>query len=200
MEEEGHDPATYKFELANSDSKTPSKKARRSESTIEQETEETPAMEDMIVQDDAGDDEETEQKETDGQNAEAKMEVDDTEKTARKRDMKDDSEASEPKKACLDKDVKEDDHKTDNTDAEDSINLDLGEDELLNEEVRYYFFSVSVQLPSPKSKSNGVSNGFMMEIDWKCGNDEGYYHLQISAMYLWDRRNIFLDMWIFYFL
>lgn len=163
MEEEGHDPTTFKFELVNTDAKTPAKKTRRSESTIEQEAEETPAMEDMIVQDDAGEDDETESKE---KNAEAKMDVD--EKTARKREMKDDSEASEPKKVCIDKEVKEEDHKTDNTDAEDSINLDLGEDELLNEEVRFYFFSVTVQLPS-KSISNGVSNGmsnnFMMEID-----------------------------------
>lgn len=122
-------------------------------------------MEDMIVQDDAGDDDETDAKETGEQNAGEKMEVDDNKNTTRKREIKDDSEASEPKKACIDKEIKEEDHKTDNTDAEDSINLDLGEDELLNEEVRFYFFSVTVQLPSSKSISNGVSNGFMMEID-----------------------------------
>ncbi|KAI5645777.1 RNA recognition motif domain-containing protein [Phthorimaea operculella] len=58
------------------------------------------------------------------------MDVDSAEKTNRKRDLKDESEATQPKKPCLD-----DDHKTENnTDAEDSINLDLGEDELLNEE------------------------------------------------------------------
>lgn len=166
MEEEGQDPATYMFELANTDAKTPSKKTRGSETTVEQETDDTPAMEDMIVQDDAADDEESEQKENKAnESSESKMQVDETEKTAKKRELHDDSEACEPKKACLDKVVKEEDQKTDNNDAEDSINLDLGEDELLNEEVCFYFFSVTVQLPSAKSISNGVTNGFMMEID-----------------------------------
>lgn len=122
-------------------------------------------MEDMIVQDDAGDDDETDPKEISEQNTGAKMEVVDNKNTTRKREIKDEPEASEPKKVCLDKEVKEEDHKTDNTDAEDSINLDLGEDELLNEEVRFYFFSVTVQLPSSKSISNGVSYDNMMEID-----------------------------------
>lgn len=174
MEEEGHDPATFKFDSATVEAKTPAKRTRRSESTsfAEQDSEETPTMENMIVQDDAGEEEETEQ--TDKQNKaspskpEANMEVEETEKLNRKRELKEEPEASEPKKLCLDKDAKsEDDHKIENnTDAEDSINLDLGDDELLNEEVRFYFFSVTVKLPPVASKmSNGVSNGFMMEID-----------------------------------
>lgn len=170
MEEEGHDPATFSFELTTVETKTPTKKTRRSESTnpVEQESEETPAMEDMIVQDDAGEEDEIEQtdkKQNKGSpKADSKMEVDETEKMNRKRELKEEPEATQPKKPCLDKDAKsEDDHKIENnTDAEDSINLDLGEDELLNEEVRFYFFSVTVKLPPVTSK---ISNGFMMEID-----------------------------------
>ena len=135
---------------------------------VEQESEDTPAMEDMIVQDDAGEEEETEQTEKKPNKAspkpEANMEVEETEKLNRKRELKEEPEATQPKKPCLDKDAKsEDDHKIENnTDAEDSINLDLGEDELLNEEVRFYFFSVTVKLPPVATK---ISNGFMMEID-----------------------------------
>lgn len=135
---------------------------------VEQESDDTPAMEDMIVQDDAGEEEETDQTDKnqnkDSPKPEANMEVEETEKLNRKRELKEESEATQPKKPCLDKDTKsEDDHKVENnTDAEDSINLDLGEDELLNEEVRFYFFSVTVKLPPVTSK---VSNGFMMEID-----------------------------------
>lgn len=168
MEEEGLDPATYKFELTTAEAKTPSKRARRSESTLEQEAEETPTMEDMIVQDDAGEEEDTEQTNTKQNKASVKpestMDIDETEKTNRKRELKEEPEATQPKKQCLENDTRnDDDHKVENnTDAEDSINLDLGEDELLNEEVRFYFFSVTVKLPPVTTK---ISNGFMMEID-----------------------------------
>lgn len=139
------------------------------ESVIEQETEETPAMEDMIVQDDAGEEEETELsglQETTDQPSENTMEVDENEKSNRKRESKEESEATQAKKACLEKE-KEDEHKNENnTDAEDSINLDIGDDELLNEEVCFYFFSVSIKLATDNNKvSNGHSNGYMMEID-----------------------------------
>ena len=93
------------------------------------------------------------------------MEVDESEKSiTRKRESKEETEATEAKKQCLDKDVKnEEDHKTENnTDAEDSINLDIGDDELLNEEVRFYVFKVNFSLSSSKPK---ISNGFLMEID-----------------------------------
>lgn len=148
------------------DPKTPAKRTRRSDSTIEHEFDEAPVMEDMIVQDDAGEEEE-ETKVIDSKTnikPETKMEVDEGQKSNRKREIKDETESSEPKKACLDKENKNDeDTKVDvNTDAEDSINLDIGDDELLNEEVCFYFFSVSVKLPSATSK---MSNGFMMEID-----------------------------------
>ncbi|XP_053615707.1 SAFB-like transcription modulator isoform X3 [Plodia interpunctella] len=134
LEDQGEDPTTYKFELA-VESKTPSKKTRRS---VEQESEETPAMEDMIVQDDAGEEEDNDQTERhqdkqDEKPSEEKMEVD--MKSPRKREMKDDSEVIAAKKPCLENEKSEDDQKGENnTDAEDSINLDLGEDELLNEE------------------------------------------------------------------
>ncbi|KAJ0172250.1 hypothetical protein K1T71_012223 [Dendrolimus kikuchii] len=137
LEEEGHDPATFKFELS-TDTKTPSKRTRRSDSTIEQEFDETPAMEDMIVQDDAGEEEEsetTESKKNIKSESDVKMEVDESRKNSRKRDIKDEPEATQPKKACLDKDKADEDPKAEiNTDAEDSINLDIGDDELLNEE------------------------------------------------------------------
>ncbi|KPJ10793.1 SAFB-like transcription modulator [Papilio machaon] len=145
LEEEGHDPATYKFELSSSDGKTPVKKSRRTESAKEPDSEETPVMEDMIVQDTAGDEDDNEQTLESSQNtksvekkekSEEKMDVDDISKTNRKRELKDDSEATQAKKSCMDKEIKtEDDHKIENnTDAEDSINLDIGDDELLNEE------------------------------------------------------------------
>ncbi|XP_075984412.1 scaffold attachment factor B [Anticarsia gemmatalis] len=141
LEEEGHDPATYKFDLATVEPKTPAKRTRRSESTQEQESEDTPTMEDMIVQDDAGEEEETEhpekkQKLSVKTPSEVNMESEETEKNNRKRELKDDTEAAESKKPCLDKDTRnDDDHKIENnTDAEDSINLDIGDDELLNEE------------------------------------------------------------------
>ncbi|XP_013166229.1 PREDICTED: scaffold attachment factor B1-like isoform X1 [Papilio xuthus] len=145
LEEEGHDPATFKFELSTSDGKTPVKKNRRTESAKEPDSEETPVMEDMIVQDTAGDEDDIEQTPESSQNtkivekkekSEEKMDVDDTSKINRKREMKDDPEATQAKKACMDKEIKtEDDHKIENnTDAEDSINLDIGDDELLNEE------------------------------------------------------------------
>lgn len=167
MEEEGHDPEKYNFEQA--DTKTPTKRTRRAESAVEQEAEETPAMEDMIVQDDAGDEEETElsgTQENAEQPSEATMEVDENDKANRKRESKEESEATQAKKACLEKE-KEDEHKNENnTDAEDSINLDIGDDELLNEEVCCYVFSVTVKLPSCNTKvSNGYSNGYMMDID-----------------------------------
>nr|XP_026497536.1 scaffold attachment factor B2-like isoform X1 [Vanessa tameamea] len=146
LEEQGIDPTTFTFELTTADPKTPSKRTRRTESSLETaESEDTPAMEDMIVQDTAGDEEETEQAEGNKKiksakdspkKSEVKMEVEDTEKVNRKRESKDEAEASQAKKQCLDKDIKhEEDHKTENnTDAEDSINLDIGDDELLNEE------------------------------------------------------------------
>ncbi|XP_068619844.1 scaffold attachment factor B2 isoform X3 [Battus philenor] len=146
LEEEGHDPTTYRFELGSIESKTPSKKSRRIESSAEADSEDTPAMEDMIVQDTAGEEEDTEQSADTNQGSkvsheekvtlEENMEVDDIGKVSRKRENKDDSEATQAKKPCMDKENKnEDDHKIENnTDAEDSINLDLGEDELLNEE------------------------------------------------------------------
>lgn len=168
LEEEGHDPATFKFDFATVETKTPAKRTRRSESTAEHE-EDTPAMEDMIVQDDAGEEEESEHTEkkdkvTVKTPAEVNMDVDETEKVNRKREMKDDTEAVEPKKTCLEKETgNEDEPKIENNiDAEDSINLDIGDDELLNEEVRFYFFSVTVKLPTGKSK---VTNGFVMEVD-----------------------------------
>ncbi|KAH9644047.1 hypothetical protein HF086_004308 [Spodoptera exigua] len=167
LEAEGHDPATYKFELATVEAKTPGKRSSRSESTVEQE-EDTPAMEDMIVQDDAGEEEETEQRDATpaktNPQAEDSMEVEEQEKSSRKRELKEEPEATEAKKPCLDKDTNnEEDHKLENnTDAEDSINLDIGDDELLNEEVCFYFFSVTVKLPLVTSK---ISNGFMMDID-----------------------------------
>lgn len=168
MEEEGHDPATYKFDLAIIEPKTPSKRTRRSESALEQDSEDTPTMEDMIVQDDAGEEEESEHTEKKDKvsvktPSEVNMDVDEGEKASRKRELKDETEATESKKPCLEKERNDDDHKIENnTDAEDSINLDIGDDELLNEEVRFYFFSVTVKLPSGKSK---ISNGFMMEVD-----------------------------------
>lgn len=172
LEQEGHDPATYKFELTTADGKTPVKKSRRTESAKEPDVEETPVIEDMIVQDTAGDDDDNEQTPAINQDtqsiekiekSEEKMDVD-TSKTNRKRDMKDDSEATQAKKACMDKEIKtEDDHKIENnTDAEDSINLDIGDDELLNEEVCFYVFKVNVTLPLKASK---ISNGYMMEVD-----------------------------------
>ncbi|XP_013186220.1 SAFB-like transcription modulator isoform X1 [Amyelois transitella] len=136
LEDQGEDPTTFKFELA-IEAKTPSKKTRRSESVVEQESEETPAMEDMIVQDDAGEEEDTEQtvlkQEVKDEQPEENMEVDI--KSPRKREIKDEPEARAAKKPCLETVKCEDDQKAENnTDAEDSINLDLGEDELLNEE------------------------------------------------------------------
>ncbi|KAM3961207.1 uncharacterized protein ACR2FA_004760 [Aphomia sociella] len=143
LEEEGEDPTTFKFELA-TETKTPNKRTRRSESTVEQDSEDTPAMEDMIVQDDAGEEEEIEQADShedvqtdEGQQKQTENKMDVDEKLSRKREIKDDGEATQPKKPCVDKESKsEDDHKAteNNTDAEDSINLDLGDDELLNEE------------------------------------------------------------------
>lgn len=116
------------------------------------------------MQDDAGDDDEPEQSETaepevvDATKLADQTDVD--EKANRKRESKEDDEASQPKKPCLIKEEKA----IENNDAEDSINLDLGEDELLNEEVCYYVFSVTVKLPSLSAK---LSNGFveLMEID-----------------------------------
>lgn len=167
LEEEGHDPATYKFEF-NFEAKTPSKRTRRAESTVEPESEDTPAMEDMIVQDDAGDEEESDnvdaQTNDNDQSTKTDQEMEVDEKVSRKRDNKDEPEASPAKKPCIEhEDKAEDDHKVENnTDAEDSINLDLGEDELLNEEVRFYFFRVTVKLPPVATK---ITNGFMMEVD-----------------------------------
>lgn len=174
LEEQGIDPATFTFELSTADAKTPSKKTRRTESsTGATESEDTPTMEDMIVRDTAGDEEETEApvgnvssvvKES-TKKPDENMEVDESDKSInRKRESKDDTEATQAKKQCLDKDVKnEDDHKIENnTDAEDSINLDIGDDELLNEEVCFYVFKVNFSLPSCKTD---MSNGFLMEID-----------------------------------
>ncbi|XP_030030156.1 scaffold attachment factor B2 isoform X1 [Manduca sexta] len=142
LEEEGNDPASFKFELTVSETKTPSKRTRRSESNIEHESEETPAMEDMIVQDDAGEEEDSEplakkEKINNSQpNTEPKMEVEEGEKVNRKRESKEEPESSQAKKPCIIKDDKndEDPKLENNTDAEDSINLDIGDDELLNEE------------------------------------------------------------------
>lgn len=168
MEEEGHDPATFRFDDGDQKS-TPTKRTRQSESAVEPDTEETPAMEDMIVQDDAGDEEEADNQvdkqdeatELDNQtSSEEKMEVEEGEKTNRKREIHDEPEDTVAKKICLEK---EDDQKVDiNTDGEDSINLDIGDDELLNEEVCFYFFRVTVTLPAITSK---ISNGYMMDID-----------------------------------
>ncbi|XP_072933435.1 uncharacterized protein Saf-B isoform X2 [Epargyreus clarus] len=137
LEEQGHDPATYKFELSSAEVKTPAKRTRRIESSVEPEAEETPAMEDMIVQDAAGEEEDADSESVTKKNQNKKdvMDVDESEKTSRKRENKDETEATQAKKACIDKDKNDDDHKTENnTDAEDSINLDIGDDELLNEE------------------------------------------------------------------
>lgn len=174
MEEQGHDPATYAFELS-VETKTPSKRSRRSESAVEPtDTDETPALEDMIVQDTAEEEESTENTEDNHEEAllnspakaDAKMEVDESEKVSRKRESKDEPEATQAKKQCTDKDAKIEEKIENNTDAEDSINLDIGDDELLNEEVCFYVFKVTVTLPSAKANySNGYSNGFMMEID-----------------------------------
>lgn len=162
MKDEGHDPATFRFDVSSAES-TPSKRSRRSESAVEQDS-----CTDMIVQDEAGEEDETEQQEgeegktsnEEQTNPEENMEVDDGEKANRKREINDETEATDAKKPCLDK---EDENKAENnTDAEDSINLDLGEDELLNEEVCFYFFRVSITLPPIHSK---ISNGFMMEVD-----------------------------------
>lgn len=165
MEEEGHDPTTFKFELTTSDAKTPSKRTRRTESSLEQESDDTPLMEDMIVQDDAGEEEEIEQnikqKSSDEPNSKSNMEVDESDKNSRKRELKDDQETTPAKKPCIHKEKNDEDHK-ENTDADDSINLDIGDDELLNEEVCFYFFSVTVKLPSANTK---VTNGYMMEVD-----------------------------------
>lgn len=131
-------------------------------------------MEDMIVQDTDGDVEESEQstvvkqssalKQDNIEKTEERMEVEETSKASRKRELKDDSDTTEAKKPCVEQEAKnEDDHKAENnTDAEDSINLDLGDDELLNEEVCFYVFKVNVMLPSVASK---ISNGYMMEVD-----------------------------------
>ncbi|XP_039759785.1 SAFB-like transcription modulator isoform X2 [Pararge aegeria] len=140
--EEGHDPETFTFELSGTEPKTPSKRSRRTESSVDPtDTEDTPALEDMIVQDTAGEEEQTDN--TEENKAEAakesptkpdlKMDVDESEKVNRKRESKDEPEATQAKKQCTDKDVKIEE-KLENTDAEDSINLDIGDDELLNEE------------------------------------------------------------------
>lgn len=125
-------------------------------------------MEDMIVQDTDGDVEDSGQstvvKQDNIEKTEERMEVEETSKASRKRELKDDSDTTEAKKPCMEKEAKnEDDHKAENnTDAEDSINLDLGDDELLNEEVCFYVFKVNVMLPPVASK---LSNGYMMEVD-----------------------------------
>ncbi|XP_063358110.1 scaffold attachment factor B2-like [Cydia amplana] len=138
LKEEGHDPATFKFDLSTPEGKTPSKRTRRSESTVEQEAEETPAMEDMIVQDDAGEEDDSESLDTKPDNEEKTqetMDVDGTEKINRKRENNEEPETSPPKKPCTDNiPNEEEDQKAENNLEEDSINLDLGEDELLNEE------------------------------------------------------------------
>lgn len=164
LKEEGHNPEKFTFEVA--DAKTPSKRTKRTDSTIEQE--ETPAMEDMIVQDDVGEEDEGEQQENSQNNTSnqtTKKELE-KEKPSRKRENHEEPEAAQPKKPCIDKDSKsEEDQKNieNNLDTEDSINLDLGEDELLNEEVCFYFFSVTVKLPVASTKmTNGI---MMMEVD-----------------------------------
>ncbi|XP_052744330.1 scaffold attachment factor B1 isoform X2 [Bicyclus anynana] len=143
LEEEGHDPETFTFELSTTETKTPSKRAKRIESSKEPtDEEETPALEDMIVQDTAGEEEQidnTEDKdektvEESPAETDVKMEVDESEKVSRKRESKEESEATQSKKQCTEKDVKVEDKLENNTDAEDSINLDIGDDELLNEE------------------------------------------------------------------
>lgn len=174
MEEQGHDPATYTFELSG-DAKTPAKRSKRSESAVEppDDADETPALEDMIVQDTAEEEESTENTEDNQEVAplnspkpDAKMDVDEGVKVSRKRESKDEPEATQAKKPCTDKDAKIEEKIENNTDAEDSINLDIGDDELLNEEVCFYVFKVTVTLPPSKANySNGYSNGFMMEID-----------------------------------
>lgn len=140
--------------------KTSSKRTRRTESSFNEslETEES----DM--------DQSTDQ--LHGGNEEGKPEtqqnvetMEESEKQSRKRESKDEPEAIEAKKPCLNKDDKqqEEDHKGENNmDAEDSINLDLGDDELLNEEVCFYVFKVNFSLPSRKTI---VTNGYMMEVD-----------------------------------
>lgn len=124
-------------------------------------------MEDMIVQDDAGE-EEAERVETQT-NVESKpikieIEIDIEDKVSRKRENQEEPEAVLPKKPCLEKEFKtEDDLKAENnTDAEDSINLDLGDDELLNEEVGFYFFKVTVKLSADVPN---ITNGYVMEVD-----------------------------------
>lgn len=127
LEEEGHDPATFVFEVS-SELETPAKKTRRTDSTIEAEQEEAPAMEDMVVQDHVGEDDDVE---TDKKPEE--MEVEENRNT-RKRESTDGSECSKAKKVCIEKDQKTEEKTENNTDAEDSINLDIGDDELLNDE------------------------------------------------------------------
>ncbi|CAH4034727.1 unnamed protein product [Pieris brassicae] len=131
LEEEGLDPATYKFDLGG---KTPSKRTRRTESSLNESTETEESIMESLDQDTANDEEKVQ---LEVQEKVESMEVVESETPSRKRESKDEPEATEAKKPCLDKDDKqqEDDHKCENnTDAEDSINLDLGEDELLNEE------------------------------------------------------------------
>lgn len=164
MKDEGHDPATYRFDAISAES-TPSKRSRRSESAAEPDS-----CTDMIVQDEAGEEDETEQQEgeedkptdeAEQPKPEETMDVDTTETVNRKREINEETEATEAKKPCIDKED-ELNKAENNTDAEDSINLDLGEDELLNEEVCFYFFRVSITLPPIHSK---VPNGFMMDVD-----------------------------------
>lgn len=142
---------------------TPSKRTLRTESTAETESEDTPKMEDMIVRDDIGDEEGSTP--ANSNKSEQSMEVTET-KIDRKREIKEENPEDSPpaKKACLEVDDKTEDQKAieNNIDAEDSINLDIGDDELLNEEVCFYFFSVNVKLPSLNKLSNGV---VMMEVD-----------------------------------
>lgn len=166
LQEEGHDPTTFKFDLSGIEVKNTVKRTRRAESAVEADNEDTPTMEDMIVQDDVCEEEEVDQQrdaaseQTRSADNAQKMDVDDIDKTCRKREHRHElNEASEAKKPCLDN---EDQKNENNTDAEDSINLDIGDDELLSEEVRFYFFRVTVALPAINSK---VTNGFIMEID-----------------------------------
>ncbi|XP_045778857.1 SAFB-like transcription modulator isoform X4 [Maniola jurtina] len=141
LEEEGHDPETFTFELSGTESsKTPSKRSKRTESSVEAgDADDTPALEDMIVRDTAGEEEQTDNKEEEVTKSptkpDVKMDVDQAEKVNRKRESKDEPEATQAKKQCTDKDLKNEDKLLEsNTDAEDSINLDIGDDELLNEE------------------------------------------------------------------
>lgn len=163
LEQEGHDLNSYKFDISGTEGKTTQKRTRRAESAAEPDSG-SPTMEDMVVQDDAGElDQRQSQPEARSESSSdisQGMDVDDTDKTNRKREHKEEEdEASEAKKPCMDND----DHKNENnTDADDSINLDIGDDELLSEEVCFYFFRVTVTLPAINTK---VSNGFMMEID-----------------------------------